>query len=107
MRNVMACPAPVCDANHEAVKRVAHQIAIELRPATKAYHSRGRPLQLNDIGIVNLKTLSPLAFDSYDRNKETGSLVLIDEADYQTVAAGMLSQDIERRFSSWTRQVAL
>jgi sulfite reductase (ferredoxin) len=38
MRNVMACPAPVCDHNHEAVKKVAHDIAVALRPSTKAYH---------------------------------------------------------------------
>jgi sulfate adenylyltransferase subunit 1 len=74
---------------------------------TKMEIGLGRPLNLNDIGLVKLRTLSPVAFDSYDRNKETGSLVLIDETDHQTVAAGMLSQDIERRFGSWTRQAAL
>ena len=37
-RNVMGCSAPLGDADHAAVRRVAEAIALELRPATHAYH---------------------------------------------------------------------
>jgi sulfate adenylyltransferase subunit 1 len=63
----------------------------------------GDGLGLNDIGLVKLRTMTPLCFDDYSRNRETGSLVLIDEANHQTVAAGMLGQDLEKRFDSWNR----
>ncbi len=37
-RNVMACPAPLDDEAHVALRRVANEIARQLRPATRAYH---------------------------------------------------------------------
>ena len=37
-RNVMACPAPLCDETHVMVRKAAREIATQLRPATKAYH---------------------------------------------------------------------
>ena len=37
-RNVMGCSAPLGDADHVAIRRVAEALALELRPATRAYH---------------------------------------------------------------------
>jgi sulfite reductase (ferredoxin) len=37
-RNVMGCSAPLGDADHIAIRRVAEALAHELRPATRAYH---------------------------------------------------------------------
>jgi len=37
-RNVMACPAPLPDEEHVVLRRVAREIAEQLRPASKAYH---------------------------------------------------------------------
>lgn len=37
-RNVMGCSAPLGDADHAAVKQVAEAMALELRPASRAYH---------------------------------------------------------------------
>jgi sulfite reductase beta subunit-like hemoprotein len=37
-RNVMGCSAPLGDADHAAIRAVAEALALELRPATKAYH---------------------------------------------------------------------
>jgi sulfate adenylyltransferase subunit 1 (EFTu-like GTPase family) len=34
--------------------------------------------------------MAPLCFDSYKRNRTTGSLILIDEFTNRTVAAGMI-----------------
>jgi hypothetical protein len=47
-------------------------------------------LHLNEIGVVDIETSSPLYFDSYQENPITGSLILIDPATNETVAAGMI-----------------
>jgi bifunctional enzyme CysN/CysC len=47
-------------------------------------------LALNDLARVHLELSSPLVFDSYRRNRVTGSLILIDEASNDTVAAGVI-----------------
>jgi bifunctional enzyme CysN/CysC len=44
----------------------------------------------NDIGVVRLRTATPLALDSYSVDRITGSFVLIDELTIATVAAGMV-----------------
>ncbi|MEO0794883.1 MAG: GTP-binding protein [Verrucomicrobiota bacterium] len=45
---------------------------------------------LNDIGRISLRTSSPIFYDSYSRNRQTGSFVLVDEFTNETVAAGMI-----------------
>jgi len=47
-------------------------------------------LALNEIGRVSLRTTTPLFFDDYRRNRDTGSFILIDEASNKTVGAGMI-----------------
>lgn len=37
-RNVMGCSAPLSDADHAIVRRVAEALARQLRPASRAYH---------------------------------------------------------------------
>lgn len=49
-----------------------------------------KQIQMNDIARVRLRTTVPLFFDSYRQNRFTGSLILIDEATNETVAAGMI-----------------
>jgi sulfate adenylyltransferase subunit 1 len=45
---------------------------------------------LNDIACVSFKAAKPLFFDSYKKNRLTGSFILIDEGTNETVAAGMI-----------------
>ncbi|HYM46352.1 MAG TPA: adenylyl-sulfate kinase [Solirubrobacteraceae bacterium] len=47
-------------------------------------------LELNDLARVHLQLSAPLVFDSYRRNRVTGSLIVIDEATNETVAAGVI-----------------
>ena len=47
-------------------------------------------LELNDLGRVHMELSTPLVFDSYRRNRTTGSLIMIDEATNETVAAGVI-----------------
>ncbi|MGB0916211.1 MAG: sulfate adenylyltransferase subunit CysN [Flavobacteriales bacterium] len=45
---------------------------------------------LNDIARVTVRTTVPLFLDGYRKNRNTGSLILIDEATNNTVGAGMI-----------------
>jgi sulfate adenylyltransferase subunit 1 len=47
-------------------------------------------VKLNEIACVEIRTTQPLCFDPYSVNRFTGSLVLINEATNETVAAGMI-----------------
>jgi len=49
-----------------------------------------KEIGLNDIGRISIRTTKPLFFDSYRRNRNTGSIILIDESTNETVAAGMI-----------------
>ncbi|MFA6286844.1 MAG: GTP-binding protein [Opitutaceae bacterium] len=45
---------------------------------------------MNDIGRILLRSATPLINDSYQRNRSTGSFILVDEFTNATVAAGMI-----------------
>ncbi len=47
-------------------------------------------LNSNDIARVKLKSTQKLMIDSYRDNRNTGSIILIDEGTHETVAAGMI-----------------
>src|SRR5699024_2383835 len=53
-------------------------------------------LELNEIGRVVLRTQSPLMYDPYRRNRDTGSFIIIDEHSGDTVGAGMILGPAER-----------
>jgi bifunctional enzyme CysN/CysC len=55
-----------------------------------------RQLELNEIGVVNLSTDQPLAFDSYADNRDTGGFILIDRISNGTVGAGLLHASLRR-----------
>ena len=45
---------------------------------------------MNDIARLKLRTTAPIFIDKYNRNRTTGSLILIDEFNNETVGAGMI-----------------
>ena len=49
-----------------------------------------RDIEMNDIARVKIRSTKPLFSDDYTTNRVTGSLILIDEATNETVAAGMI-----------------
>lgn len=49
-----------------------------------------KSIGMNDIARIKIRTTQPLYFDSYRRNRNTGSLIIIDEATFETVGAGMI-----------------
>ncbi len=56
----------------------------------------GRTLALNEIGFCNVSTSAPVAFDSYEQNRRTGSFILIDRATNNTAGAGTASFALRR-----------
>ena len=52
--------------------------------------SENKDLAMNDIARVKIRATSPLMIDSYRDNRNTGSIILIDESTNETVAAGMI-----------------
>lgn len=49
-----------------------------------------KQIALNEIAEVTLRVTTPLFYDSYRKNRITGSLVLIDEGTNETICAGMI-----------------
>jgi bifunctional enzyme CysN/CysC len=55
-----------------------------------------RTLALNQVGFCNLATASPIVFDAYADNRQTGGFILIDRYTNATVAAGMIDFALRR-----------
>ena len=49
-----------------------------------------KQIGMNDIARISIRSTLPLFIDSYQRNRITGSVILIDEGTNETVAAGMI-----------------
>lgn len=65
---------------------IHHKIDIN----TMQHNNEADTLLMNDIARVQIKTANPIFFDSYRKNRQTGSIILIDEGTFETVAAGMI-----------------
>jgi sulfate adenylyltransferase subunit 1 len=71
-------------------KAIVKELSYLLDINTLHRHEDATELGLNEIGRVQLRTQTPLFFDEYRRNRETGSFILIDEVTNVTVGAGMI-----------------
>ncbi len=49
-----------------------------------------KDIKLNDIGRIKIRSSSPVLYDSYRKNRLTGSFILVDDLTHNTVAAGMI-----------------
>jgi len=49
-----------------------------------------RTIKMNDIGRVMIRTTKPLFIDAYRKNRNTGSVIFVDEGTNETVGAGMI-----------------
>ena len=49
-----------------------------------------RTIKMNDIGRVVIRTTKPLFIDAYRKNRNTGSVIFVDEGTNETVGAGMI-----------------
>jgi bifunctional enzyme CysN/CysC len=55
-----------------------------------------KSLGLNEVGVVNISTRSPIAFDPFAENRSTGAFILIDRITNATVGAGMIQHSLRR-----------
>lgn len=74
----------------QEVKGVLREIQYKLDINSLSRVEHVSQLVMNDIARVKIRTAQPLFFDSYRRNRITGSLILVDEGTNETVAAGMI-----------------
>lgn len=73
------------------VSKIKHQIDI-----AHFEHLAATQLELNAVGSVNISLTAPVAFDPYEENRRTGSLIMIDRETNATVAAGMIRFPLRR-----------
>ncbi|MGO7172158.1 sulfate adenylyltransferase subunit CysN [Rhizobium leguminosarum] len=55
-----------------------------------------KSLAINEVGVVNVSTQTPIAFDTFQDNRATGSFILINRITNATVAAGMIQHPLRR-----------
>ncbi len=72
------------------VRCLVQEIDYVLNISTLEKITGNTTVRMNEIACVQLKTTKPLFFDAYTTNRITGSIILIDEATNETVAAGMI-----------------
>jgi sulfate adenylyltransferase subunit 1 len=47
-------------------------------------------VEMNDIARMSIRTAKPMFYDAYKKNRQTGSIILIDEQTNETIGAGMI-----------------
>lgn len=72
------------------VKCVVKQILYKMDINTLHKLEDDTTIGLNDIGRIVIRTSSPLFMDSYNKNRFTGSLIIVDEFTNETLGAGMI-----------------
>ncbi len=72
------------------VKGVLKEIQYKLDINSFHRIENAEQLTMNEIARVKIRTAQPLFFDSYRKNRITGSIILVDEGTNETVAAGMI-----------------
>ncbi|ULJ74353.1 sulfate adenylyltransferase subunit CysN [Rhizobium gallicum] len=79
------------DSVSATVTALKHQVNVNsfAREAAKS-------LQMNEVGVCNISTQAPIAFDAYKDNRSTGNFILVDRATNATVGAGMIDFPLRR-----------
>ena len=74
------------------VTELKHRVDVK----TLAKHA-AKTLALNEIGLCNLATTSPIAFDPYtDQSRDPAAFILIDRHTNETAAAGLIAHGLRR-----------
>ena len=73
------------------VTTIRHKVNIET-----GEHDSARVLQMNEIGVVEIATDSPIALSNYSESRETGNFILVDRSTLSTVGAGMIIHALRR-----------
>jgi sulfate adenylyltransferase subunit 1 len=72
------------------VKSVVKEIIYKIDITSLNRVEDDKNIKMNDIARVKIRCINPLTYDSYRKNRLTGSFILVDERSNNTVAAGMI-----------------
>ena len=72
------------------MKAMIKEIRYKMDINTLHRNEEDKEIKMNDICRVQLRTTKPVLADSYRKNRHTGSIILVDDATNETVAAGMI-----------------
>jgi sulfate adenylyltransferase subunit 1 len=75
-----------------SVSSIDYQIDVNTLQKTDALH-----LNLNEIGVTNIKLTQEVACDPYAENRKTGAFIMIDRLTNSTVGAGMTISENESK----------
>lgn len=69
---------------------IIKQVRYKLDINTLHRNLEDRTISMNDIGRIVIRTTKPLFIDTYRKNRNTGSMIFVDEGTNETVGAGMI-----------------
>lgn len=76
--------------NTNEVRCVVKEVHFKMDINTLEENLSDKNVTMNDIAKIAIRTAQPLFFDSYNKNRKTGSFILIDEVTNETMCAGMI-----------------
>jgi sulfate adenylyltransferase subunit 1 len=71
-------------------KCIIKDVKYKVNVNTLEKNEEDKDIGANDIGRITIKTAKPLLYDSYRKNRYTGSVIIIDQFSHETVGAGMI-----------------
>jgi len=74
----------------QEVRCVIKEVRYKLNINTLHRDQENMEIKANDIARIVVRTTKPLFVDGYEKNRITGSVILVDEATNGTVGAGMV-----------------
>jgi len=74
----------------QEVRCIVKEIKYRLDINTLHRDLENKDIKMNEIARISIRTTKPLFVDAYRKNRITGSVIIIDEATNNTVAAGMI-----------------
>lgn len=74
----------------QSARCVIKQVKYKMDINTLHKNEEDLQIGMNDIGRISIRTTKPLFYDSYRKNRNTGSLIIIDEGTNETVGAAMI-----------------
>jgi len=72
------------------VRGIIHTVNYKVNINNLEQETGDKTVGLNEIAKISLKTSKPIFYDSYKKNRITGSVIIIDEGTNNTVGAGMI-----------------
>jgi len=79
----------------QTVSASVHEPKYEINVNTME-HLAAKTLELNAIGVAEVRTDKPIVFEAYTESRELGGFILVDKITNATVAAGMLHFSLRR-----------